>query len=161
MLQACRRADLGQEPVAPERRTQVRVQDLDGDVAVVLEIVREIHRRHSTGTELPLDAIAVGERVRQPRAAIAHGAARWPARRFATIAGRFWITITRDDGFDRMYTNVRPSGETSKLPCGFAVTMPVAGKSAFREVTASVGCVATAAATIIGSRRVSSPTPPR
>ena len=101
MLQPRRRTDLGQEPLAPERRAEVRVEDLDGDVAIVLEVVREIHGRHPARAELSLDPISGGEGVRQARGDVAHGAARALARRFATIAVRFWITITRDDGFDR------------------------------------------------------------
>ena len=82
-----------------------------------------------------------------------HGAPFAAPRRLATIAGRFWITITRDEGFDRTYTNVLPSGETSMFPCGFDVTIAAAGKSAFRDATASAGRVAIVAAIIIGSAR--------
>jgi hypothetical protein len=35
---------------------------LQGDVAIVLEIAREVDGRHSALTELSLDAVAVGER---------------------------------------------------------------------------------------------------
>src|SRR5215213_1275181 len=84
-----------------------------------------------------------------------------PARRLATIAGRFWITITRVDGFERMNTKRFPSGDTSKFPCGFDVTIPAAGKSAFRDVTASDGVVAIVAAMIVGSARDSAFVPLR
>ena len=83
------------------------------------------------------------------------GAARPLARRFATMAARFWITITRVDGLDRTNRNRLPSGETSKLACGFAVTIDAAGKSAVRDVTASVGFVAIVAAIIVGSEAAS------
>ena len=56
-----------QEPLAAERRAEVGVQDLDGDVAVVLEVVREIDGRHAAGAELALDAVAIGERRSQAR----------------------------------------------------------------------------------------------
>lgn len=98
---------------------------------------------------------AEGPRMRAP-----YGA-RPPARRLSTIAGRFWITITRVDGFDRTNTNRLPSGEMSKLPCGFAVTIPAPGKSALREITASVGVVAIVAAMTIGSARPSAFVPLR
>ena len=46
MLQPCGRADLGEESLAAERRSEIRTQDLDGDVAIVPEIVRDVHGRH-------------------------------------------------------------------------------------------------------------------
>ena len=47
MLQARRSADLGQESFAAEGRVEIGVQDLDCDVAVVLEIVREVDGGHA------------------------------------------------------------------------------------------------------------------
>ena len=61
MLQFRRRLDLGQESLGTERRAKVGVQDLDGDVALVLEIMREIHCGHPAGPDFALDAIAVGD----------------------------------------------------------------------------------------------------
>jgi hypothetical protein len=84
-----------------------------------------------------------------------------PILRRSTIAARFWITITRVDGFDRTNTKLFPSGEMSKFPCGFAVTIPTAGKSAFRDVTASAGLVAIVADMIVGSARASAFVPLR
>ena len=55
MLQLRRRLDLGEEPLGAERGAEVRMQDLDRDVAVVLEVVREIDGRHAAGAELALD----------------------------------------------------------------------------------------------------------
>ena len=51
--------DLGEEALAAEHRGQLGAQDLEGDVAVVLEVVREIDRRHAARAELALDAVAV------------------------------------------------------------------------------------------------------
>ena len=67
MLQTGRGADLGQEALATERRAQVGMQHLDGDVAVVLEIVREVHGGHAAGAELAVEAIAALQRDAQPR----------------------------------------------------------------------------------------------
>ena len=47
---------------AAERRTQVRVQHLHRDVALVLEIVREVHSGHTAGAEFALEALAIGQR---------------------------------------------------------------------------------------------------
>ena len=52
--------DLAQEPLAAERLGEVRVEDLDGDVAVVLEVAGEVDGRHAAGAELALDAIVRG-----------------------------------------------------------------------------------------------------
>ena len=61
VLQPRRRLDFGEEAIAAECSTEIGVQHLDGDVAVVLEIMREIHGGHPAGAELAVDAIAVGE----------------------------------------------------------------------------------------------------
>ena len=47
--------DLAQEPLAGQRPREVRAEHLDGDVAVVLEVVREVDRGHAAGAELALD----------------------------------------------------------------------------------------------------------
>ena len=56
-----RRLDLGEEALAAERGAELRVEHLDGDVAIVLEVVGEIDGRHATRAELPLDAVASGK----------------------------------------------------------------------------------------------------
>ena len=56
------RPDLGEKPLAAERRAEVGVEHFDGDVAVVLQVVGEVDGRHAAGAELALDAIAAGER---------------------------------------------------------------------------------------------------
>ena len=55
------RLDLGEEPLGAERRGEIGVQHLDRDVAVVLEVVREIDGRHAAAAELALDAVAIGD----------------------------------------------------------------------------------------------------
>ena len=54
--------DLAQKSIAAERRGEVGVKCLDRDVTTVLDVVREIHRRHAAGPELAGDAVSVGER---------------------------------------------------------------------------------------------------
>ena len=46
--------------------------ELDGDVAIVFEIAREVHGGHAALSELAFDAVAVGERSDQARSVIAH-----------------------------------------------------------------------------------------
>ena len=74
MLQRGDRPDLAHEPVGPDHRGQLGAQDLDRDLAVVLEIVGEVDRGHAALAQLPLDAVAVGERSRKRRDSISHGA---------------------------------------------------------------------------------------
>ena len=45
----------------PSMAASSGLQDLDGDLAMVPEIVGEIDRGHSPAAQLPLNAVAVGE----------------------------------------------------------------------------------------------------
>ena len=60
--------DLAQKPLGPECGTEIRVQHLDRDIALVLEIVREVHGGHAAGTEFAGYAAALdhgrGEAIR-------------------------------------------------------------------------------------------------
>src|ERR1043166_4382260 len=58
VLQPRRRLDLTEETIAAECGREVRVQNLDGDVAIVLDVSREVHCRHAPHSELALDAVA-------------------------------------------------------------------------------------------------------
>jgi hypothetical protein len=57
MLQLGGDVDLVKEPLGPERAHQLRAQDLERDVAVVLAIVRQVHRGHPAAAELALDHV--------------------------------------------------------------------------------------------------------
>ena len=61
MLQPRRRLNLGQEPFAAECRREILVHDLDRDLAIVLQVMREVNSCHPDGTEFPLDAVAIGK----------------------------------------------------------------------------------------------------
>ena len=61
MLQVGGDLDLGEEPLGAEHGGELGLEDLDGDLAVVLEVVGEIDRRHAALAELALDAVAVGQ----------------------------------------------------------------------------------------------------
>ena len=50
--------DFREESLAPEGGAQVGMEDLDGDVAVVLEVVGEIDGRHPALAQLALDPVA-------------------------------------------------------------------------------------------------------
>ena len=57
--------DLAQEPLGADHRGELRPEDLDGDLAIVLQVLGEIHRGHAAGAQLPLDPVAVGQGERQ------------------------------------------------------------------------------------------------
>ena len=66
MLELGRGLDLGEEAFAAEHGAEFGPEDLEGDGAIVLDVVGEIDRRHAAGTELTLQAVAVGEGGGQP-----------------------------------------------------------------------------------------------
>ena len=59
MLQVGGGLDLGQEAVGADHGGQLRPQHLHRDLAVVLEVVGEVDRRHPARAELALDGVAV------------------------------------------------------------------------------------------------------
>jgi hypothetical protein len=61
VLQPRRGADLGEETFRAQCGTQVRMQHLDRDVALVLEVMREVDGGHAAGAEFALEAVAVGQ----------------------------------------------------------------------------------------------------
>ena len=56
-------SDLAQESLDAEHGAELRIEDLERDEAVVLEIAREEDRRHAAATDLTLDRVAA-RRVR-------------------------------------------------------------------------------------------------
>ena len=53
--------DLAQEALGPEGVDQLGAEHLHGYLALVLEVVREVHRSHPTCAELAVKAVAVSE----------------------------------------------------------------------------------------------------
>ncbi len=51
--------DFLEEPLRAQRRGELRLEHLDGDVTAVSHISGEVHRSHATLTDLSLDHIAV------------------------------------------------------------------------------------------------------
>ena len=54
--------DFEQEPVGAQRCADLRIEHLDGDVPVVLQVARQVYRRHAAASELVLDGVAILER---------------------------------------------------------------------------------------------------
>src|SRR5215211_5711338 len=65
MLQPRRYPDLRKETVGPEPGTELRMQHLDRDSSLVLEVGREIDGGHATAPELTLDAVLTRDRIRE------------------------------------------------------------------------------------------------
>ena len=53
--------DLAQEPLGTDDRGELGMQHLDGDLAVVLEVLRQVDGGHAAPAELALDQVAVGQ----------------------------------------------------------------------------------------------------
>ena len=73
MLQVGDGLDLAQEPLGADHRGELGAQDLDGDLAVVLEVLGQVHRGHAALAQLALDAVAVGERGGEAEGIGIHG----------------------------------------------------------------------------------------
>jgi hypothetical protein len=58
VLERGRRLDLGQEALAPDHRGELRLEDLERDLALVLEVLGEVDGGHPTLAEPLLDAVA-------------------------------------------------------------------------------------------------------
>ncbi len=69
--------DLGEEAVGADGGGELGAEHLDGDIAIVLEVVREIDRGHAALTELALDPVAVGQCRRE---VIQHGHFGWAGK---------------------------------------------------------------------------------
>jgi hypothetical protein len=61
MLKLRRRLDLSQEPLGTKRSGEIRMEDLDRYVAIMLEIVCEIHRGHAADPDLARDSVSTLE----------------------------------------------------------------------------------------------------
>ena len=55
--------DLTQEPLAPDPPGQLRRQHLDGHLAPRLLLLGQEYRRHAPPADLPVDDIAIAERI--------------------------------------------------------------------------------------------------
>jgi hypothetical protein len=62
MLQVRRHLDLRQEPLGTDHGGQLRSKHLEGHLAVVLDVMGEIHGGHPAGPELVLDHVAIDDR---------------------------------------------------------------------------------------------------
>ena len=89
MLKAGFDADFAEEPLGAERRGQLGPQDLDRDVAIVLEVVRSVDIGHPAAPDLTVERITVRERGPQAVNLVHHGGAhafaRWEPGRAGSL----------------------------------------------------------------------------
>ena len=71
-------ADLAKESVGAERAGHFGMEHFDGDRPIVLDVVRQKHRRHAATSHLPLDGVDAGESILEQGTKIWHGC---PVRR--------------------------------------------------------------------------------
>jgi hypothetical protein len=73
MLQVGGDSDLLQKALGAQRRSHLGHQDFEGDLSVVLPVVREVDNCHPTATQFPLDSVAVGEGFLEAVQQVSHG----------------------------------------------------------------------------------------
>ena len=53
--------DLPEEPLRSHGLGQIRVENLDGHLPVVFEVIGQIHSGHAPATDLSFDPVAIGQ----------------------------------------------------------------------------------------------------
>lgn len=61
MLQLGGGLDLGEEALGAQSRAEIGMQDFEGNIAVVLEVVAKKHRGHTAGADFAVHGVAAGE----------------------------------------------------------------------------------------------------
>src|SRR6185312_10109386 len=112
MLKIGGELDLLEEALGAEDGRELGVEHLDSDLAMVLQILGEIHGRHAAGAEFALDAIAIGQRWGQSSNGVAHcfNFALRSANQLSTSTRRTAFVVDRP-GWSRNAN--RPSGITA------------------------------------------------
>ncbi len=77
MLEAGSGLDLGEEALREQRGRERGVEHFQGDPALVLKVVRRIHRGHSAATKLRFNPVAVCESLFQLRWCVDHAEESW------------------------------------------------------------------------------------
>jgi len=72
MTQLGRQLDFAQKALSAERLREVGFEHLDRDLAIVLEVAREVHGGHATLPKFAFNAIAVGQHHGESRPVGAH-----------------------------------------------------------------------------------------
>src|SRR6188768_3910481 len=78
MAEIRRRGDFAEETFGAECGGEFGAEHLHRDLTLVFVVLGEIHRRHTTGTKLALDAITAGQRRLERTVDCCHVAAKLP-----------------------------------------------------------------------------------
>ncbi len=62
------------EPFSAQHRREFGAQHLDGDLALVLQVLGDIDGRHAAFAQVAFDLVAVSEGGREPGGVLGHGA---------------------------------------------------------------------------------------
>jgi hypothetical protein len=73
MLKLCGDLDLAREPLGPQGGRQLGAEHLERHLALVLHVVRQVHRRHPARSKLALDGVTIGQCGLQAIRPIVHG----------------------------------------------------------------------------------------
>jgi hypothetical protein len=65
MLQVRGDANLAEKPLAAEHRGQLRIENLQGDAALVPDVAGEVDRGHPAASDLALDRVTAGQGDRE------------------------------------------------------------------------------------------------
>ena len=89
MIEAGSEADLAQEAFGAEGGGHILAQDLDGDPAIVAQVLGKVDRGHAPLADLAVDPVAVGKGGSKAFAGRSHRATRCaaPGRRASASAG--------------------------------------------------------------------------
>ena len=73
MLEVGRELDLGQEALGADHGGELGPEHLEGDAAVVADVLGEIDGRHAAGADLAVEAVAVREGGLETAEELGHG----------------------------------------------------------------------------------------
>jgi hypothetical protein len=95
MLEIRRDADLAQKAIGAEHRAELRIEDLERDAAVVLDVAREIDGGHAAATDLAIESVRVAQRALELIEDVAHSAAGSDALMYRRVdaSGRSLVVI--------------------------------------------------------------------
>ena len=96
MLESGGRGDLAAEPVGPHGHRQGGAEDLERDRPVVLDVPRQVDRRHAAASQLVLDGVGATQPGLKYRARVGPGIGQGRARR-----SRVRVTSVNDTAWGR------------------------------------------------------------
>jgi len=73
MLESGGEPDLALEPLGAECGSELGAEALDGDRPVVLAVASELHRRHASVRQLPLERVRLGQFDSDGARRLSHG----------------------------------------------------------------------------------------